>query len=680
VSTILVVDDMPIFRDPIAASLRLAGFATVCAANGREALAAAAAHRPDVILLDVAMPVMDGIACLRGLRADPELAKTPVILLTAMSDKRYVVEAGKLGVHDYLLKSAFSMQELLTRVYKYVERPAKPGGKQVPKPDAKSDAGAGDGAKGKQGTKPVAKSAAIPAGKPETTPARPPAAGPAAANASRATTPTTSPAAGASPAPKPAPAPAQSGFAPATPAAIAALTTGVGGAESTGLTRLLTREQCVARAEKAMGAKTLSGAVAEVIRLAASPRSNVNDLAPLISRDPMLSARVLQAANSAAYVSSRGVVSNIPDAVRQVGTSTVRQIASALGIFDAMPPSEPDGFNPVRCWQHSFAVAMLCERLSLGQKENARDAAGASAQAAPPGIAYLVGLCHDLGEILFHTHFAKEYAQVLEVQARGGRNPDDVERQMLGMTRGELVQTIVKCLGLPEQIKEPIGAFHGTSAGAGAAAAPLVRVLKAAEWYANGLLLASSVKAPVAPLTRAECRAAVGRDDPPAPDATAFRSEVLYTTGVLARMSAAEAEDVMKPPFGRSDARLWVVRESSLSALDPVTAALESLAHVTPRERLPEAIDADGIDGLVVVAPSDLTAGLTAPDIAKALVAMGKSVPVLWLVARATFSSPPPATKGRPQAPAPARWPVGIDRLAAFVGSCAGESGHAAAA
>jgi CheY-like chemotaxis protein len=140
VSTILVVDDMPIFRDPIAASLRLAGFATVCAANGKEALAAAAVHRPDVILLDVAMPVMDGIACLRELRANPTLVKIPVILLTAMSDKRYVVEAGKLGVQDYLLKSAFSMQELLTRVCKYVAKPEKPAGRPGARSDARSDA------------------------------------------------------------------------------------------------------------------------------------------------------------------------------------------------------------------------------------------------------------------------------------------------------------------------------------------------------------------------------------------------------------------------------------------------------------------------------------------------------------------------------------------------------------
>jgi hypothetical protein len=77
----------------------------------------------------------------------------------------------------------------------------------------------------------------------------------------------------------------------------------------------------------------------------------------------MLSARVLHVANSAAYASARPVVHTIPDAVRQVGMSTVRNVASSLGIFEAMPPSSADGFNPIRCWQHSLAVAMLCERL-----------------------------------------------------------------------------------------------------------------------------------------------------------------------------------------------------------------------------------------------------------------------------------------------------------------------------
>ena len=124
-STVLVVDDMPIFRDPIAASLRLAGYETLCAADGAAALTLARVRRPDVVLLDVSMPVMDGFTCLRDMRRDPRLADVPVILLTAASDRKFVIEAGKLGVKDYLLKSRFSLEDLLARVRKYAQpRPA----------------------------------------------------------------------------------------------------------------------------------------------------------------------------------------------------------------------------------------------------------------------------------------------------------------------------------------------------------------------------------------------------------------------------------------------------------------------------------------------------------------------------------------------------------------------------
>jgi len=594
---ILVVDDMPIFRDPIAASLRLAGFETVCASNGQEALAAVKAHKPAVILLDVSMPVMDGMTCLRALRAEPEVGKTPVILFTALSDKRYVIEAGKLGVHDYLLKSSFSLKDLLARVIKYTGLPPRQGG------------------------------------------------------AARQTSP---------PAP---PSPAQStATAPVTAAAPAAAAPG---APRPPLPVLLTREQCLARAEKALAAKTLSGAVAEVISLAASPRGSVADLAPLIARDAILSARVLQAANSAAYVSSRPVVSTIPDAVRQIGTATIRSIATALGIFDVMPPTAPDGFNPIRCWQHSFAVAMLCERLVP------KDAGGDA------GFVYLIGLCHDLGEILFHSHFGKEYGQVIEHQRRSGRRLDEVEREMLGMTRGELVQTIIQRLGLPDAIKEPIRSFHESSANPAAAGAALARLLRLAEMYANGLLLASSGRSMVAPITRAECKATLGRDDPKAPDATTFRSEVLYTTGVLARLSDEQAREVMKPPYDRTKARLCVVREAALSAFDPVTAALESMAEVKVVERL-AAVGQSGCDGLVVLAPSDLTPGFSADNVSEAAAAPGATTgaarPVLWLVGRINGMS------RRGAAVSPQRWPVRLEELAAFVRSCAAAQPAPAAA
>jgi two-component system phosphate regulon response regulator PhoB len=645
------VDDMPIFRDPIAASLRLAGYGTVCAANGRDALVAARSARPAAILLDVAMPVMDGISFLRALRAEPDaaLAKTPVILLTAMSDKRYVIDAGKLGVQDYLLKSAFSMRELLTRLVKYAKPPAGSGTK-LAKPAAPAP--------------PAGARIAPPAPALSLATPRPSASAPAPAAAA------------------PVSAPAAAGFAIPTPPAAARH--GSGPDPATGIPRLLTREQCLTRAEKAMEAKTLSGAVAEVVSLATSPRSNVGDLAPRIAPDAILAARGRQAANRAAFVSSRGVVSTIPDAVRQIGTSTVRQIAAALGIFDAMPASAPDGFNPVRRWQHSFAVAMLCERFAAQGSSGGKSAAAQAAVQVPPGIAYLVGLCHDLGDILFHTHFGGECAQVAEVVAATGKRQDDVERLMLGLTRGELVQTIVQRLGLPDSIKEPIGAFHGTTSaagaggGAGGASGALLKILKVADAYANGLLLAATNRATVWPLSKAECRSALGKDDPQPPDLTVFRSEVFYTTGVLARLSAAEAEEVMKPPFQRTALRVWVAREPSLSSLDPLTAALGSMAsEVTAHDRLPGGPDAADADALVVLAPSDLTAGFTAPDIAKSLEAAGRPLPVLWLVARATC---PFAPKLAQPVPAPTRFPVTLERLATFVATASQGGATAAAA
>lgn len=114
--TVLVVDDMAVFREPIAAALRHYGYETLSAADGREALDQTRAHRPDLILLDVAMPVMDGLAFLEKLRADADIAKTPVILLTAVTERDYVLKARALGASSYLLKSQFSLTELLERV------------------------------------------------------------------------------------------------------------------------------------------------------------------------------------------------------------------------------------------------------------------------------------------------------------------------------------------------------------------------------------------------------------------------------------------------------------------------------------------------------------------------------------------------------------------------------------
>ena len=118
-STVLVVEDSPAARDVVTKILRREGYDVVSATNGYEALDALRHSTPDVMLLDVMMPEMDGMTVLSHLRDDPEHKDLPVILLTALSDDTRMQQARDLGVSDYLVKSRFSYDDLVYRVGKY---------------------------------------------------------------------------------------------------------------------------------------------------------------------------------------------------------------------------------------------------------------------------------------------------------------------------------------------------------------------------------------------------------------------------------------------------------------------------------------------------------------------------------------------------------------------------------
>lgn len=115
-STILFVEDSSICREPLAAMLRLKGYETICARDGREALAEIRRRVPDLVLLDIAMPEMDGLSFLRILRGQPQFRNIPVMLLTATTDRDCILKARELGVSGCLLKSHFSLEEMLSRI------------------------------------------------------------------------------------------------------------------------------------------------------------------------------------------------------------------------------------------------------------------------------------------------------------------------------------------------------------------------------------------------------------------------------------------------------------------------------------------------------------------------------------------------------------------------------------
>lgn len=112
---ILTVDDSKTIRMIIRRAFRPYD-CTVCeAGNGEEGLAAAATEKPDLIVLDITMPVMDGVTMLAKLKSDAALKHIPVIMLTAESGRENVAYIAGLGVSDYVVKP-FQDEQLITKV------------------------------------------------------------------------------------------------------------------------------------------------------------------------------------------------------------------------------------------------------------------------------------------------------------------------------------------------------------------------------------------------------------------------------------------------------------------------------------------------------------------------------------------------------------------------------------
>jgi DNA-binding response OmpR family regulator len=114
-STVLIVDDEPVGRDTLEALLFSQGYDLAFASNGNEALEQAARLTPDVILLDVMMPGMNGYEVCRQLRADPVLAKVPVIMVTTLDDRESRLKGIEAGADDFLPKP-YDRHELRMRV------------------------------------------------------------------------------------------------------------------------------------------------------------------------------------------------------------------------------------------------------------------------------------------------------------------------------------------------------------------------------------------------------------------------------------------------------------------------------------------------------------------------------------------------------------------------------------
>jgi CheY-like chemotaxis protein len=117
---ILVVDDDVALTGALVAKLEIEGFEATAASNGEEGIALALESKPDLILLDLVMPVMDGLTAASEIRQNPQIKSTPIIILTNQDDPAKLSEALEHHIFDYLVKSNVTLDEVVQSIKKRI--------------------------------------------------------------------------------------------------------------------------------------------------------------------------------------------------------------------------------------------------------------------------------------------------------------------------------------------------------------------------------------------------------------------------------------------------------------------------------------------------------------------------------------------------------------------------------
>ena len=122
---ILAAEDDKLISNSLCDALKTAGYEPTPAYDGEEAVAKAKEILPDLVLLDIMMPKLDGISVLWELKADPNTAKIPVIVLTNIGDVETISKIVEAGAVDYLLKSDQSVDDIIQKVKDVLARTVK---------------------------------------------------------------------------------------------------------------------------------------------------------------------------------------------------------------------------------------------------------------------------------------------------------------------------------------------------------------------------------------------------------------------------------------------------------------------------------------------------------------------------------------------------------------------------
>lgn len=455
--TVLIVDDMPIFREPIEVVLRAEGLNTVTASNGREALAAISANTPDLVLLDLGMPGMDGLTCLRILRGNKTLKATPVIILSAESDRAHIVEAVTLGISGYLLKSNFSLKTMLEKV------------RAALGPKAVTAAGA----------------VAVRAAGTLTEPA-------GGADAVAATT-----------------TPTLSKLEPVAPAVSQTVHRGsvqtlseadrenATAAELKLLKPIITRSHLMEQLKACEELKGFSPTVSQVLKLTGSPNTSLDAVSKAVRQDQAMALKILKVANSSVY-SREDRVDTIHKGILRIGMNSIRQTVLNIGVVERFSsPAFKEHVSTAHFWEHSIACGIIAAEIVHAMDGKEADSAFTS------------GLLHDLGRIVFAEVLGDQYIKVIETARRLHAPLELVESRLLLLNHADVMDRLLNAWHFPKHLVDPI-MYHHLSAGnvRGVAPTRALEILRLglANRLAHAMLLGTSGNETIYP-TEDHCRA-----------------------------------------------------------------------------------------------------------------------------------------------------------------------------
>lgn len=544
--TILVVDDQQVFRDSIVDVLKLRGYNVIDADSVPLALAAVAKSVPDLALVDICMPDYDGIEFLRMINVRSDRTKIPVILMTAQPKREYLEEAAKLGVRDFVVKSSFSVQELVLRIEMRLT------------PD-----------------EPAA-----------TLPAPPPPPMIAVRNPSSQETP---------PARKASPSSVPSTVSAASPASGYSAGSSMGSISTMGPLNAYDPQEELANKRKRTAsrvrlfrnieAKALPGPVTEILELASSMTASLVQLETVVRRDPVLSARVLSLANSAAHRGAN-LVGQLDEALRNVGIDSVVEMIAMIPLVERDALHGKHGRDLASIWWHCLATAVICDRLAPGHVRSG---------------AYLAGLFHDLPLLFALQALGEEWADCRQKAIDEGTAPSEAVSEAFGMVPGQLAQEVYARYRIPESIAGPLRDYHNICLGRQPReAGELPRRVDAAHNLAVALGWGWSDLAEVRPLSQDEGRS--WRDiDRLALELPQIQDEIVKL-GALAGLPEPErSENEERALWGEVGIAYW--RDPRWRVPDPVEHVLSRAKRFDAYDSPESLLKIQGVRKVVAVEP-----------------------------------------------------------------------------